>query len=265
MGPWRSAFERVAAGAGRRALDLLLPPQCLTCDLPVDAPGQFCPACFGRTQFITAPCCASCGAPFEEGKSDRVCPDCTSDPPPWRSARAALRYDAQSKRLLLPFKYGDRVETARALGSMMARAGAPLLREADILVPVPLHRRRLLSRRYNQAALLARALSRLSGRPAVLDALCRVRSTRKLADMSPARRTAELDGAIAVRATRVPAVRDAQVLLIDDVLTSGATARACTGALLVAGAARVDVLAAARVRSQHWDGGPLQAARPLPT
>ena len=250
MGPFRSAFE----GAGRRALDLLLPPQCLTCDLPVDAPGQFCPACFGQTTFITAPCCATCGAPFEEGPPSRICADCARDPPPWRAARAALRYDAQSKRVLLPFKYGDRVETARALAPMMARAGAALLREADILVPVPLHRRRLLSRRYNQAALLARALSRLSGRPALLDALCRVRATRKLADMSPARRTAELEGAVAVRASRVEAVRDAHVLLIDDVLTSGATARVCTGALLGAGAARVDVLAAARVRSQQWDG-----------
>ena len=146
------------------------------------------------------------------------------------------------------------VENARALAAMMARAGASLLREADWLVPVPLHRSRLLSRRYNQAALLSRALSRLSGRPALLDGLRRVRSTSPLAEMSPARRSAEMEAAIAVRATRRPAIDGARLLLIDDVLTSGATARACVAALLAAGASRVDVLAAARVRSQHWDG-----------
>jgi ComF family protein len=165
-----------------------------------------------------------------------------------------LRYDDQARRILLPFKYGDRVETARALAPLMARAGATLLREADWLVPVPLHRSRLLSRKYNQAALLARALARLSGRKTLLDALQRVRSTRPLAVMSPARRAAELEGAIRVRASRLQAVQGARVLLIDDVLTSGATARSCVGALLGAGATRVDVLAAARVRGQHWDG-----------
>lgn len=253
----RSAFERAARGAGRLALDLLLPPHCLTCDQPVDASGRFCPACFAKTQFITAPCCGRCGVPFEapgHGGADGECLECRSDPPPWTQARAALRYDDQARRILLPFKYGDRVETARALAPMMARAGAALLQEADWLVPVPLHRRRMISRRYNQAALLARALARLSGRPAMLDALRRTRSTRPLAELSPTRRAAEMDGAIAVRAVRRPALEDSRVLLIDDILTSGSTARACARALLGAGVARVDVLAAARVRSQHWDG-----------
>jgi ComF family protein len=253
----RSVFERAAREAGRFALDLLLPPHCLTCDQPVDGPGRFCPSCFAKTQFITAPCCARCGVPFEapgHGGAEGECPECRSDPPPWSQARAALRYDDQARRILLPFKYGDRIETARALAPMMARAGAGLLREADWLVPVPLHRRRMISRRYNQAALLARALARLSVRPAMLDALRRTRSTRPLAEMSPAQRAAEMEGAIAVRASRRPALEDSRVLLIDDILTSGSTARACVRALLGAGVARVDVLAAARVRSQHWDG-----------
>jgi predicted amidophosphoribosyltransferase len=112
----------------------------------------------------------------------------------------------------------------------------------------------MLSRRYNQAALLARSLSRLTGRPALLDALRRVRATNPLADMSPARRSAEMAAAIAVRPTRLPMLDGARVLLIDDVLTSGATARVCVSALLAAGSTRVDVLAAARVRSQQWDG-----------
>lgn len=236
--------------AGRAALDVLLPPHCLTCDSPVDAPGQFCPACFARTGFVTAPLCLTCGVPFEsagQGGLAGTCEGCRAHPPAWGAARAALRYDDQARRILMPFKYGDRVETARALAPFMARAGSALLAAADLLVPVPLHRRRLLSRRYNQAALLAQSLSRLSGRPAVLDGLRRVRHTTSLGALSGAERRAALAGAIQVRASRVGQLRDARVLLIDDVITSGATAEACVRALLTAGAARVDVLAAARV------------------
>lgn len=249
----RSALER----AGRLALDLLLPPHCLTCDQPVGAPGQFCPACFHQTRFITEPCCARCGVPFETTRRVEAgldCPICQADPPPWGQARAALRYDEQTKRIILPFKYGDRVETARALAPMMVRAAGDLVRLADWLVPVPLHRRRMLARRYNQAALLARAVSRVAGRPALLDALRRVKATSPLAELSPARRAAEMADAIEVRPRRRVMLDGSRVLLIDDVLTSGATARACVGALLEAGVARVDVLAAARTRAQHFDG-----------
>ena len=247
------AAARVLAAlrrAGRVALDVLLPPHCLTCDSPVEAPGQFCPGCFGRTTFITAPLCLSCGTPFEaagQGGLDGICEGCRAYPPAWGAARAALRYDDQARRILMPFKYGDRVEVAHALAPHMARAGAGLLQEADLLVPVPLHRRRLLSRRYNQSALLAQVLSRLSGRPAVLDGLRRVRPTSSLGHLSGAQRRAELAGAFQVRASRVPILTDARVLLVDDVLTSGATADACARVLLAAGAAQVDVLAAARV------------------
>ena len=257
MGPLPSAFDRAARQAGRLALDLLLPPHCLTCDQPVDAPGQFCPACFAQTNLITPPHCVRCGVPFEakdQGGALGTCMECRADPPPWGAARAALRYDDQARRILLPFKYGDRVETARALAPLMARAGAELLREAELLVPVPLHRRRLISRRYNQAALLARALARLSGRKAMLDALQRTRATKPLAIMSPQLRAQELEGAIQVRPARRAALEGTRVLLVDDVLTSGATARNCVKALLAAGAARVDVLAAARVRGQQYDG-----------
>ena len=253
----RISIQRIARSAGRLALDVLLPPQCLTCDQPVSAPGQFCPACFEKTQFITAPCCDRCGAPFETKQRAGIageCPTCLADPPPWTQARAALRYDEQTKRLILPFKYGDRVETARALAAMMARAGAELLQAADWLVPVPLHRSRMISRRYNQAALLAQELARSSKRTLLIDALQRVRATTALAELSPKRRTEEMAGAIEVRAARRAMLQDSRVLLVDDVLTSGSTARACVAALCGAGVARVDVLAAARVRSQHWDG-----------
>ncbi len=253
MARLRSAFRQ----AGRLALDLLLPSHCLTCDQPVDAPGQLCPACFEQTNFITDPCCARCGVPFEtreRGGATGECANCQADPPPWGQARAALRYDAQSKRIILPLKYGDRVENARALAPMMVRAGAELLRAADWLVPVPLHRTRMITRRYNQAALLAHAVGRLAGRKTLLDALRRVRATTPLAELSPTRRAEEMDGAITVQARRRALLADSRVLLVDDVLTSGSTARACVAALQAAGATRVDVLAAARVRAQHWDG-----------
>jgi len=241
---------RAAAGAARLVLDTLLPPHCLTCDTLVDSPGQFCPACFRETQFITAPHCLTCGAPFPHAQQGMmVCAGCAADPPPWGEARAALAYDAQSRRLVLAFKHADRTELATALARMMARAGAALLARADLLVPMPLHRTRLFTRRYNQSALLANALSRLSGVRHMPDALRRTRATRPLGELSAQARARMLEGAIAAR--RPAAVEGRHVLLVDDVLTSGATARNCTNALLDAGAAGVDVLVAARVRSPH--------------
>ena len=236
-------------------LDVLLPAQCVACDEIVEAPGQFCAACFKRATFIGSPCCDACGMPFgAEGKGglERLCDGCLEQAPPWGLGRAALIYNEQSRRLLLAFKYGDRPDLARALAPLMARAGAALLARADLLVPVPLHRRRLLGRRYNQTALLARALARSSGRPAMLDGLLRVRSTEPLGMLSAVRRRAVLDGAFSVNPARLARIQDARVVLVDDVLTTGATAQACTRVLLEAGAGGVDVLAAARTPDVNW-------------
>ena len=158
------------------ALDLVLPPRCAVCDNPVDAHGQLCAVCFGRTQFISVPFCPRCGVPFAatgQGGTEGLCPGCRTHPPLFREARAALRYDEQARRLILPLKHSDRIELASVLAPMMVRAGAGLLRRADLLVPVPLHRRRLLHRKYNQAALLALAIGKLAGRPVLPDALIR--------------------------------------------------------------------------------------------
>jgi ComF family protein len=236
--------------AGRLALDLLLPPRCAACDNSVEVQGALCPVCFGKTNFIASPFCTCCGVPFasaEQGGLEGLCPRCREDVPAFRNARAALRYDEQARRLILPLKHGDRVEMAAVLAPMMARAGATLLERADMLVPVPLHRRRLFQRKYNQAAILAYAVGRLTRRPVVPDAMMRTRSTVPLEDKTSEERAREVAGSFTTRRSRLNRIKGRTVLLVDDVMTSGATAGACARALLDAGAAAVDVLVAARV------------------
>jgi ComF family protein len=165
----------------------------------------------------------------------------------FRQARAALRYDDQARRLILPLKHCDRVELASILAPMMSRAGAALLQRAEVLVPVPLHRQRLFRRKYNQAAILAFAVGRLAVRPVLPDAIVRTRRTASLDDKSPQERAREVAGSFVVRSLRLPRIVGRTILLIDDVMTSGSTADACAAALLDAGAVAVDVLVAARV------------------
>lgn len=235
-------------------LDALLPPECLTCEAAVDRQGTVCATCFRDLAFVTDPLCARCGVPFtHEGQAERgadgalLCGSCAMTPPAYALARAALRYDDAARRLILPLKHADRTELALPLARHMARIGTALIARAEIVVPVPAHWRRLLARRYDQAALLAQAVARLGGKPCLPDALRRMRPTPPLGDRGAAERAILLADAFRARPRVVPRIAGRSVLLVDDVMTSGATADSCARALLAAGAAEVLVLAAARV------------------
>lgn len=244
------------ARLGGALLDALLPPACLTCDSPVDTQGTQCATCWRALHLLTPPFCRRCGVPFlhaGQASAEGLCPGCREHPPSFGAARAALRYDEGAKRLLLPFKHADRTELAGPLAARMAQAGAELLARADLLTPVPLHWRRLLARRYNQAALLGRKLAVGARKPFLPDLLRRIRPTPALEHRGAAERALVLEGAFLVAPGQVARLRGRRVLLVDDVMTSGATAEACTRALLAAGAAGVDVLAAARVPDPRLD------------
>lgn len=228
-----------------RLLDLVLPPRCLACGTPVAAAGALCGACWGTMTFLTPPWCACCGLPFDHHGAGALCGACLARPPDFNRARAALRYDDASRRLVLAFKHADRLDAAPAYGRWLAAAGAELLDGADLLVPVPLHRQRLLRRRYNQAAELARALGRLSGVPVAPDLLVRHRPTPSQGHLSAGARRDNVRGAF--RVGRAGALDGARLVLIDDVLTTGATVGACARVLRRQGARSVDVLTLARV------------------
>ena len=234
---------------GRAVLDVLLPPQCLLCEQVVEAPGQFCVECFCEVSFVSAPFCPRCAVPLAYANQaiHGVCPRCATAPPVWRQARAALRYDAQSKRLILPFKHADRTDLAGPLAAMMVRAGADVLAGADLLVPVPLHPSRLRARRYNQAVLLARQIARRTHVELFPDALVRLRATAPLGELGAVARAEAVAHLFAPRRGAGIRLAGQNVVLIDDVLTSGATATECCLALQAAGAAQVDLLVAARV------------------
>ncbi len=221
-----------------------------------EAAGTLCPACWQGITFITDPQCAACGLPFAHDLGAGVlCGACARLPPAFERARAVMIYDQASRDLVLAFKYADRTDAAPAYGTWLARAGGELLAEAELVIPVPLHWARLFGRRYNQAQLLARAVGRLGDRPVRSDLLRRQRKTPPQGRMTPSQRRANLAGAFAIGRSAARLIRDKRILLIDDVLTTGATASACARTLRRAGAGAVDVLTLARVVRAPPGGG----------
>lgn len=242
------ALQASLARAAGLALNLLLPPRCLKCGAMVDAPGTLCAECWEGVDFLGPPFCAVCGYPFEfEAEEGALCASCTRRRPAYWRARAAFRYDDVSRKLILAFKHGDRTDGAPAFARWLVRAGRELLTDADLLIPVPLHWARLFHRRYNQAALLANSLSQASELPVEPTLLVRRRRTSSQGGLSGGARRRNVRGAFALRPGGASRLQGRHVVLIDDVLTTGATAEECAKALLAAGAKAVDVLTLARV------------------
>jgi ComF family protein len=230
-----------------RVLDLALPTLCAACREPVDGEG-LCAACWGKLALIAPPYCERLGIPFAYDPGPGVLSmQAIADPPAYHRARAAVRYDDIARALVHALKYGDRLDLAPTMGRWMARAGRELLAEADALIPVPLHWRRLWARRFNQSALLAKTIARETGVPVAEGALKRVKATAQQVGLSQAERALNVQGAFRVPADRKGEVAGRRLVLVDDVLTSGATSDACARTLLRAGASSVDVVVFARV------------------
>ena len=245
----RFAQVRGALSASfRLALDVALPPLCPSCREPLGDGVGLCATCWSKLSMIEPPYCARLGIPFTYDPGPGLLSmEAIANPPAYDRARAAVRYDDVARSLVHAYKYGDRLDLARLMAGWMARAGRELLDDADALVPVPLHWRRLWARRFNQSASLAAEISSLSKVPVAHGALKRVRPTAQQVGLSKSERADNVQGAFRVPADLKAEVAGRRLILIDDVLTSGATVDTCARALLRAGAIHVDVLVFARV------------------
>lgn len=228
------------------------PPQCLGCGDSVTETGALCAACWSQTEFIGACACSRCGVPLPgdsaavRDEAALLCDDCLTLDRPWRKGRAAVVYAGAGKRLVMALKHGDRPDLAPALGQWLATAAGPLIRPGMVVVPVPLHPRRLMTRKYNQAALLAEAVARVHGLRHLPAALLRTRHTPMQDHGSVTDRAANLEGALSVPPRARPGIEGRAVLLVDDVMASGATLAAATTALRDAGSGPVAVAVLAR-------------------
>ncbi len=240
----------------RQAIDLILPPRCPVTGEIVDRPGMVSPAAWASLRFVSAPQCTCCGIPFEilgddgragDGDGDMLCGPCLAEPKLFGRARSCLVYDDHSRPLILAFKHGDQTHLSVTFAGWLHQAAEPLLDDIDMIVPVPLHRMRLLKRRYNQAGLLGHALSRKCGKPCLPDILIRTRNTESQGHLTRNQRQENISRAFAPNTAHSIRLKGQKILLVDDVYTTGATLNECVKVLLAAGAQRVDVLTLARV------------------
>jgi len=251
MASSQDRLRRVLAGAGAACADIIVPPCCLSCRARTVAHGSLCPSCWRDVQFIRPPLCDILGMPlpFEVGERT-VSAAAIAGPPAYDRARAATHFSSEMRTLVHKFKYGDRQDLRGLFGRWLHDAGRDLLPGTDVIVPVPLSRWRLLWRRFNQAAVLARELSRQTGIAMDPMLLKRVRATRSQVGMTRDQRRRNVAGAFSVSRSQRHRLRGRAVLLLDDVITTGATVEACARVLKRAGAAQVNVLALAMVTSE---------------
>lgn len=232
----------------RLMLDVALPPLCPSCRDPVGDGAGLCASCWQKLSPIERPFCEKLGIPFTYDPGPGIFSmQAISDPPAYARARAAVRYDDIARAIVHALKYGDRLDLAPVMARWMARAGTDLLADAEVVVPVPLHWRRMWARRFNQSAALAKLVADSRAVPVSYTALKRVKATPQQVGLSKAERAANVQGAFRVDASGKIKIARRHVVLVDDVLTSGATVDACSRALLRAGARQVDVLVFARV------------------
>lgn len=233
------AVQSVTRGVLRTGLDIVLPPRDPFAKSEKDWDG---------IAYLDEPCCHICGFPFEyEVGGGALCAGCLAKPPRFTSARAAFIYNDASRDIILSFKHGGRTENLSRFAAQLRRAGRGFLPDADLIVPVPLHRTRRITRRYNQSTLLGRALSRITNASFEPDSLRRIRATASQGGQTPAGRKRNVQGAFAVPVAARQRLSGANIVLIDDVMTTGATLDACASVLLRSGANRVDALCLARV------------------
>jgi ComF family protein len=235
------------------ALDVLLPPRCAGTGDVVDEQGMLSPAFWGGLGFIEAPFCATCGTPFGfENALGMICAACMEYEPQFDAARAPVVYNDASRQLILDFKHGDKMHFVHTFIPWMLRAGAELIGETDAILPVPLHARRLWKRRYNQSAVLAAELGRRTGKRHLPDGLIRLRATIQQKGLSRKERRDNVKGAFAVNGRYLTELRGKNIMLVDDVFTSGATLNECARTLKKHGAAKVSVLTIARVTREEF-------------
>lgn len=230
-------------------LHLIYPPQCLSCDEMVTTDFGLCGACWRDTPFITGLVCDQCGTPLpgeDPGHTVR-CDNCLTIARPWKRGRAVMLYQNNGRKMVLQLKYGDRQDLARPAAAWLHKAARPLLKPDTIVAPIPLHWLRLLKRRYNQAALLSAALSKAAGLNHCPDLLTRPRSTHSQEGRGRVDRFENMQNALRLHPRRADRVAGRPVLLVDDVMTSGATLAAGADACLAAGATEVSILVLARV------------------
>nr|WP_277667476.1 ComF family protein [Novosphingobium lindaniclasticum] len=234
-------------------IDLLFPPRCPLCGAGISAHGGLCSACWGELAIPGDPCCTACSRPFAaDVPTGSLCAPCMGDPPRHDGIAAATLYNDASRRLVLALKHGNRIAHAGLMGRLISTK-LPFVDETWLIVPVPLHRWRIWRRGYNQAAELAREISRATGGTLVVDMLDRRKATRSLGGLGKVARRRVLSGAIAVRPARRTMLKGARVVLVDDVLTSGATSEVCVSALKRSGTERVVIGCFARVLDEASD------------
>jgi ComF family protein len=246
--PNRSDLTAGLIVLARGGVNVLLPPHCMACEMPVATSGTLCAQCWGKLRLIERPYCERLGTPFAYDLGEgALSAEAIADPPPFERLRAVAAYDDMARKLVHGLKYGDRLDLAQWMARWMVRAGGELVSSAGVVVPVPLHRRRLWSRRFNQSAMLALAIAEVAGKPFAPTALRRIRPTQQQVGLSARERAENVRGAFRVVESERIAVAGRRVLLVDDVYTTGATMKAATRALLRAGAEAVDAVVFARV------------------